>query len=144
MCGCGRTSMPCPAGSRAGPNSSTKMKGPTIVLSRLGSVRLTLKAPRSWVTGAIVWRTGVSIVAIAVLLPPFNPAAHRAHRASAPNGDKEAEEKSDGNDNRERLEEDAHQPDDCHDERVPCFAHGIAAEARHSAATVVVECHRRA
>src|SRR5260221_2650383 len=61
MCGCGRTSIPRPAGSRAGPNSSTKMKGPTIVRCRPGSVRLTLKSPRSCVTGVMVWMIGDSI-----------------------------------------------------------------------------------
>src|SRR4051812_39756568 len=64
MCGCGRTSMPWPAGSRAGPNSSTKMKGPTIVRSRPGRVRLTLKSPRSWVTGVTSCSNAVSTVAI--------------------------------------------------------------------------------
>src|SRR5437868_8743841 len=63
MCGCGRTSIPRPAGRRAGPNSSTKMNGPTIVRCRPGSVRLTLKSPRSWVTGVIDCRTEVSTVA---------------------------------------------------------------------------------
>src|SRR4051812_19224478 len=64
MCGCGRTSMPRPAGSRAGPNSSTKMNGPTIVRCFDGSARFTLKSPRSCVTGAIVWITPFSMVAI--------------------------------------------------------------------------------
>src|SRR5829696_7572541 len=66
MCGCGRTSMPSPGGRRAGPNSSTKMNGPTIVRCLLGSVRWTLNAPRSCVAGAIVCRKAVSSVAISL------------------------------------------------------------------------------
>src|SRR5260221_6840380 len=65
--GCGRPSTRGPAGSRAGPNSSTKMKGPTIVRCFPGSVRLTLKSPRSCVTGVIVCRIEVSTVAIMAL-----------------------------------------------------------------------------
>src|SRR3546814_4494207 len=41
--------MPCPMSKCAGPNWSTKMKGPTIVRALLGKVRRTSKAPRSWV-----------------------------------------------------------------------------------------------
>src|SRR4051794_15841959 len=68
MCGCGRTSMPRPAGSRAGPNSSTKMNGPTIVRCRPGNVRLTLKSPRSCVTGVMTCSNAASTVAIVFLL----------------------------------------------------------------------------
>src|SRR5437763_15996157 len=52
MCGCGRTSMPCPGLNTCGPICSRKTKGPTMRRSLCGSARRTLKpSPRSWVRG---------------------------------------------------------------------------------------------
>src|SRR5262245_18824137 len=59
MCGCGRTSRPLPASKRVGPNSSQKMKGPTMRFSTAGSARRTMKlSPRSRGLGAMVAITG--------------------------------------------------------------------------------------
>src|SRR6476659_1022386 len=120
MCGCGRTSMPCPAGRRAGPNSSTKMKGPTIVRGLDGKVRFTLKSPRSCVTGVITCSNAVSTVAIILstslaalcfrLFRPFNPSAQRTHRTSAPESDEQGEKHKNRNQEGERLEQHPHEP----------------------------------
>src|SRR5690349_3809475 len=143
MCGCGRTSMPRPAGSRAGPNSSTKMNGPTIVRSRAGSVRLTLKSPRSCVTGVITCSNAVSIVAMLVLLRPSNPAPRGAHRASSPEGDKKRDQECNRNKNGECLKQDSDEPNNRRHEGMPRFAHRISAKAGNAAAAVVMELHRR-
>src|SRR3954469_1752394 len=53
MCGCGRTSMPCPRRNSAGPISSQKMNGPTICRRGEGRARRTSKPPRSRARGTI-------------------------------------------------------------------------------------------
>src|SRR4051812_11637775 len=54
--------MPLPGSSRAGPIWSKKMNGPIVVRARCGSVRWTLKPPRSWVVGSSVSRKGSSVI----------------------------------------------------------------------------------
>src|SRR5580765_7483621 len=71
ICGCGRTSMPVPAASLAGPIWSKKMNGPIVVRSRWGRVRWTLNPPRSWVVGSRVWRDGGSSVMSVSVFDPF-------------------------------------------------------------------------
>src|SRR3954453_23087625 len=67
MCGCGRTSMPCPSRNSAGPIWSQKMKGPTICRRAEGRARRTSKPPRSRARGTIT----VSIASQARLSPGF-------------------------------------------------------------------------
>ena len=47
MCGCGRTSSPCPGSNSAGPMRSRKMNGPTILRHADGSTRGTTRGPYS-------------------------------------------------------------------------------------------------
>ena len=47
MCGCGRTSTPCPGPKSAGPMWSKKMNGPMVCSPAAGSSRRTAKPPRS-------------------------------------------------------------------------------------------------
>ena len=70
---------PLAGGSRAGPNWSTKMNGPTMVRSPRGSARRTLKAPRSWVTGVIVWMMESLVIDFPLSGPAVqvHPARHR-------------------------------------------------------------------
>src|SRR4051812_40428079 len=70
MCGCGRTSIPVPAASLAGPIWSKKMKGPIVVRSRWGRVRWTLNPPRSWVLGSRICRNGSSAMSLSIFDPP--------------------------------------------------------------------------
>src|SRR5262245_57318152 len=53
MCGCGRTSSPCPERNSAGPKWSKKMNGPTMRDCADGSARRTAKSPRSTVRGTM-------------------------------------------------------------------------------------------
>ena len=54
ICGCGRTSMPCPVLNSAGPKWSKKMKGPTMRRLLWGRARRTEKPPRSTLRGTMV------------------------------------------------------------------------------------------
>ena len=85
MCGCGRTSIPSPTLSTAGPIWSKKMNGPTIVRGRDGSVRWTLKPPKSCVTGVIVCRIRSSLVTMKAPVPQESRSGrleNKARRAS--------------------------------------------------------------
>ena len=54
MCGCGRTSTPCPVTKSAGPAWSKKMNGPTICRCGEGKARRTSKPPRSRARGTMI------------------------------------------------------------------------------------------
>src|SRR5262245_13235553 len=72
MCGCGRTSMPAPAGKATGPMWSRKMNGPTVRWGKPGSTRRTTRPPMSRVWG-LSRETPAFIAAAASVEAPVLP-----------------------------------------------------------------------
>src|SRR5262245_53850810 len=73
MCGCGRTSMPWPAGKAAGPMWSRKMKGPTVRWGKPGRTRRTSRPPMSRLWGLSSVKALASIAGTASVEAPVLP-----------------------------------------------------------------------